>query len=54
MLEPAYFRAADELTAQRQLPEPIPPLATLVVASPFDAAIHDAFGKAHGLNCYRT
>src|SRR5581483_3759984 len=22
-LEPAYFRAADELTAQRQLPEPI-------------------------------
>ncbi len=32
----------------------IPPLATLVVASPFDAALHDAYGKAHGLNCYRT
>jgi L-alanine-DL-glutamate epimerase-like enolase superfamily enzyme len=29
-------------------------LATLVCASPFDAALHDAFGKAHGLNCYST
>ena len=26
----------------------------LVCASPFDAALHDAFGKAHGLNCYHT
>ncbi|HEX5483561.1 MAG TPA: enolase C-terminal domain-like protein, partial [Terriglobia bacterium] len=25
-----------------------------VTASPFDAAIHDAFGKAHNLNCYLT
>src|SRR5207253_7583126 len=25
-----------------------------VTASPFDAAIHDAFGKVHGRNCYRT
>ena len=33
---------------------PIPLLATLVCASPFDAALHDAFGKAHGLNCYST
>src|SRR5262249_42568482 len=23
-------------------------------ASPFDAALHDAFGKSLGLNCYRT
>src|ERR671929_153762 len=28
--------------------------ATLVVASPFDAALHDAFGKVHALNCYHT
>ena len=34
--------------------EPIPPLCALVTASAFDAAIHDAFGKAHGLNCYHT
>ena len=32
----------------------IPKLATLVVASAFDAALHDGYGKAHGLNCYRT
>src|SRR5262249_22686817 len=36
------------------LAEPIPRLCTLVVASAFDAALHDAFGKAHGLNCYHT
>ena len=34
--------------------EKIPILCTLVCASSFDAALHDAFGKAHGLNCYHT
>lgn len=34
--------------------EPTPQLATLVVASAFDAALHDAYGKAFGLNCYHT
>jgi L-alanine-DL-glutamate epimerase-like enolase superfamily enzyme len=53
-LEPKFFRAADELTATLGLAEPIPVLATLVAASPFDAALHDAYGKAHGLNCYKT
>jgi L-alanine-DL-glutamate epimerase-like enolase superfamily enzyme len=53
-LEPAYFRAADDLTAECGLAEPIPRLATLVVASAFDAAIHDAYGKVRGLNCYHT
>jgi L-alanine-DL-glutamate epimerase-like enolase superfamily enzyme len=38
----------------RNLPEPVPFLATLVAASPFDAALHDAYGKVHGLNCYKT
>ena len=37
-----------------RLDRPIPKLCTLVTASPFDAAIHDAFGKAHNLNCYLT
>ena len=32
----------------------IPPLAVMVVNSAFDAALHDAYGKAHGLNCYHT
>jgi len=53
-LEPAYLKAAEEVARDLKLPEPIPKLATLVVASPFDAAIHDAYGKLHGLSCYRT
>ncbi len=32
----------------------VPPLAVLVVNSAFDAALHDAYGKAFGLNCYHT
>jgi L-alanine-DL-glutamate epimerase-like enolase superfamily enzyme len=54
VLEPAYLRAADAVSRTRALPVPIPKLCTLVVASPFDAAIHDAFGKAFGITCYRT
>ena len=53
-LEPAFAPAGDEFTRLHDLPEPVPVLATLVVASAFDAALHDAYGKAHGLNCYRT
>ncbi|MCL5745049.1 MAG: hypothetical protein M1541_14180, partial [Acidobacteria bacterium] len=53
-LEPAYLKAAAEVTRELKLAEPIPKLCTLVTASPFDAAIHDAYGKLHGLNCYRT
>lgn len=34
--------------------EPVPVLAALVVNSAFDAALHDAYGKLHGLNCYRA
>ena len=40
--------------ASSTLDEPIPKLCTLVVASPFDAALHDAFGKVHGRNVYAT
>ncbi len=46
-LEPACLAAAAEIAD-------IPKLCTLVVASPFDAAIHDAFGKLHSRNCYQT
>jgi L-alanine-DL-glutamate epimerase-like enolase superfamily enzyme len=53
-LEPSYHHAADEVSQQQKLASPVPPLATLVCASPFDAALHDAFGKVHGLNCYST
>lgn len=53
-LEPEYLRAAAEVTKEMRLEQPIPKLCTLVTASPFDAAIHDAFGKVHRLNCYQT
>lgn len=53
-LEPEYLKAAVEVSRELKLQEPIPKLCTLVTASPFDAALHDAFGKAHGLNCHRT
>jgi L-alanine-DL-glutamate epimerase-like enolase superfamily enzyme len=53
-LEPEYLRAAETVSRARALPTPIPKLCTLVVASPFDAAIHDAYGKAHGLSSYQT
>lgn len=53
-LEPAYLKAADEVTRELRLADPIPKLCTLVTASPFDAAIHDAYGKLHGVNCFRT
>jgi L-alanine-DL-glutamate epimerase-like enolase superfamily enzyme len=49
-LEPEYLTAAAAIEAG----EPIPVLCTLVCASAFDAALHDAFGKALGLNCYHA
>lgn len=54
MLEPLYLQAAEQVSLSLDLIENVPMLATLVVASPFDAALHDAFGKLHGLNCYHT
>ncbi len=53
-LEQDCFAAAEAVSREERLSEPIPRLCTLVTASPFDAALHDAFGKVHGLNCYAT
>ena len=53
-LDPAYAKAAAEISARLKLAEPIPKLCTLVTASAVDAAVHDAFGKAHGVSCYHT
>jgi L-alanine-DL-glutamate epimerase-like enolase superfamily enzyme len=50
-VEPEVTRA---VAAFDGLPEPVPELATLVALSPFDAAVHDAFGRSLGLSCYRT
>ncbi|MCI0624742.1 MAG: hypothetical protein L0387_24370 [Acidobacteria bacterium] len=51
-LEPEYLKAATQLSGEMKLAEPIPILCTQVTASSFDAALHDAFGKANGINCY--
>ena len=53
-LEPEYLRAAAAVSSSRALPAPIPKLCTLVVASAFDAAVHDAYGKAFGVSAYAT
>jgi L-alanine-DL-glutamate epimerase-like enolase superfamily enzyme len=53
-LEHQFLERAKQVAAQLKLPVPIPPLATLVAASPIDAAMHDAYGKLHQLNCYST
>ncbi len=53
-LEPAYLVAAAALSKDRALPQPIPVLCTLVVASAFDAAVHDAYGKVFGVSSYAT
>ena len=51
-LEPEFFPVATKIT--KTSAEPMPTLAILVAASPFDAALHDAFGKVHQRNCYHT
>jgi L-alanine-DL-glutamate epimerase-like enolase superfamily enzyme len=53
-LEEHFLAAADQISSDWSLAQPIPKLATLVVGSPFDAALHDAFGKAHGVSCFHT
>jgi L-alanine-DL-glutamate epimerase-like enolase superfamily enzyme len=53
-LAPLYDKAAADVSNQLHLADPIPKLCTLVTAGAFDAAIHDAFGKAHGLNCFHA
>lgn len=47
-----YDDAAEETVREMRSPEPMPKLARLVVASPFEAAIHDAYGKVFGRNSY--
>lgn len=53
-LEPAWLAAADEVSQQMKLAEPIPKLCTLTTGSPFDAALHDAYGKLYKRNTYYT
>ncbi len=47
-----YYHLGKTLTQKLGLPEEIPMLAQLVAASPFDAALHDGFGRALEINSY--
>jgi L-alanine-DL-glutamate epimerase-like enolase superfamily enzyme len=51
-LESTYAAAAAEAARAAGVEEPIPRLAQLVAASPLEAAIHDAYGKALGRSAY--
>ncbi len=53
-LAPSYDSIAEQVVADLQLGEPMPRLARLVAASPLEAAIHDAYGKALGQNSYNV
>jgi len=49
-----YEAVALSVKAELSLSERMPKLAQLVAASPFEAAIHDAYGRALNMNSYNT
>ena len=49
-----YAHLGQKVSRQMKLPEVMPPLAELVAASPLDAAVHDAYGRVHGINSYNA
>lgn len=51
-LEAGFPAICEQVTKELALAEPMPLLSVLVVASAFDAALHDAYGKAHNLHVY--
>ena len=51
-LAESHEALAEAACKEISLTEPMPKLAQLVAASPFEAAIHDAYGKALGANSY--
>jgi L-alanine-DL-glutamate epimerase-like enolase superfamily enzyme len=53
-LAPQYDKAAADVSRKLQLTDPIPRLCVLNTAGAFDAAVHDAFGKANGVSSFHT
>nr|MCA9116647.1 mandelate racemase/muconate lactonizing enzyme family protein [Planctomycetaceae bacterium] len=47
-----YSHLGKTLPPKMNIPEAMPELAQLVSASPFDAAVHDAYGRVHAENSY--
>ena len=53
-LEHSLPRLLQEFNHRRSGREPMPELAARLCASPFDLALHDAFGVLHGVPTYET
>src|SRR5690242_7271584 len=51
-LEPGFDDLAASRCRELALAEPLPRMATLVCASPLDAALHDGFGLANDVDTY--
>lgn len=51
-LEPAITATGERVSRRLGASESLPALGALVCASPLDAAIHDAFGRANGISTY--
>lgn len=47
-----YYHLGQTLPKKLKLNEEMPFLAQLVAASPFDAALHDAYGRVNEMNCF--
>lgn len=52
--ESGWLDLAAQISEEMNLADPIPKLFALVCTSPIDAALHDAYGKALGLNVYNA
>jgi L-alanine-DL-glutamate epimerase-like enolase superfamily enzyme len=51
-IEPDLGAIADAVAAGQGINAAVPPLCTLVCLSPIDAAVHDAYGRLHGVNAF--
>jgi len=47
-----FQHQADQVARKLEVEETLPALAQLVAVSPVDAALHDAYGRVHGNNCF--
>jgi L-alanine-DL-glutamate epimerase-like enolase superfamily enzyme len=51
-IEPELGAIAGDVATAHGIAVDVPPLCTLVCLSPIDAAIHDAYGRLHGVNAF--
>lgn len=51
-IEPRLGEVAARVASAQGIDLPVPPMCALVSLSPIDAALHDAYGKLHGVNAF--